>query len=283
MAHSPPTNKDVLADLISGDEARIIHVLSSYVVNFAVAVGTSESPSANGGDNCTIKIGFQNDNTSLTSQQGFAQELEFKHVDQDQLDQGMFGGAMGGNQPDYPVGAKAFYFAEHKIKQAAATTKTPSGGFMDPYLEQNELPVVTFPCFFLPPRLDNDVLVWASKKGLLRISVLSPQAPNEGDDMGQNLHQSANTNFSPSGSPWVWGPDDYRRPKRGSEPYISGGNRQHDICNVIGIMVKGTWHIYAQKTRPHRGRPEARKVVEVWRLYPVFESNMSKRRVWVRQ
>jgi hypothetical protein len=277
MAQRNP-NEVALEALLSGDENRIRDFLSTHIVAVAGAFG-NEIPSRSEGANCALELDFQ---TPGVANLNLEKEVEFKYVEPLELAEAISSVGSGGLLLPPPARASAFFFTPFKVNRA--TTNNPKGCNLDPYFQKNRLPAVNFPCIFLPPRLDNDVLVWTGgNHGALHISVLSPTMVQHGDDLGRDMHQMANSTFcQPGAKPSVWGPDDYRR--RPGEKYVSGGQAQQDFCNVIGIWFNYTWNIYAQKTRPHKHhtRQGAWKVVEVWKLYPLNQATNEPTRLWTR-
>jgi hypothetical protein len=262
MADRRPTNKQALEDLLSGDETRIILVLSTYVIDLDGGPSTAdgnEHPPPNGSHNCIIDIIPQAHGQENIKATGVARELQFKRASPGEMEEAWVGGW---------ITTSAFYFPPQDVNKA--TTDTMTGCNLDNFFQHNQLPNVNFPCICLPPRLTNGVLVWTKdNSGLPRICVLKPTQLNHGDDVGRNMHKWAFSIFCPAQDrPWVMGPDDYRRVK--GEDYKAGGMRTQDFCNVIGIWFSGSWHIYAQKTRPHKSDARVSKVVVVWELYPSY-------------
>ena len=264
MAVKAP-EENVLEFLHSNDENRIVFILSTHIIDFGGEVKDEFAPK-DGTHNCFIEIEAQ------------VNKFDFKGLEKVVV--------------CVPSTARhgttsAFFFTDHKVSDAAINTMDSlRGGNLDKYFQQNQLPQYSmgFPCLFLPTcKLENKVLVWAEdSNGALHISVLKPEMVNHGDDMGRSLRVWGNSTFSKEGTKTsVWGPDDYRRMKK--ESYVIGGkNPADDYCRVIGVTIEGRWHIYAQKTRPHKRRSNNNKrvwkVVEVWRLFPE-----DPKRIWSRK
>jgi hypothetical protein len=258
--------QQALDDLLSGDQTRIERVLLTYIITVdwvprtvktdkGVLMSLNEYPPSNGGPNCAVYVIPQKYIPGVT------EWLQFKRASSDELEQEWDDGKQ-------PVATTAMFFPARKIDRA--TTEVQGSCNLDVYFKDNELPAVTFPCIALLPQLNNDVLVWTkdARSGLPRICVLDPVGLNHGDDVGRNLHPRAVSTYSPQARPLVMGPDDYRR--QTGEGYKAGGMRTQDFCNVIGIWFSGSWHIYAQKTRPHVHNTKVNKAVSVWEIYPSY-------------